>query len=73
MTRLTNAQVVVRDQAGGELTVQEVVRLVDGSHARVRVVIRVHAEAERLIVPQRFGAPMRTVVTVTQNNKNGLI
>lgn len=59
---LTDAQIVVRNQAGGELAVEEVVRLVDGAHARVRIVVGIHAEAERIVVPQWFRAPMRVVV-----------
>lgn len=39
--------VVVRHQAGNELTIQEIVRGVDGPQARVRVVVGVHAETKR--------------------------
>lgn len=37
-------------------------RHVDGAHARVRVVVRVHAEAERAGAPERRGAPVIVVV-----------
>lgn len=37
---------------------------VDGSHARVGVVVGIHAEAERFIVPKWCGAPMTVVVAV---------
>lgn len=37
-------------------------RLVDGSQARVRVVVGVHAETERLVVPNRLGSPVIFVV-----------
>lgn len=37
-------------------------RLVDRAQTAVRVVVRVHAETERFVVPHRFRAPVVTVV-----------
>lgn len=59
---LTDPQIVKRHESRGELAVEEVVRHVDRAHTRVRVVVRVHAEAERSGAPERRGAPVIVVV-----------
>lgn len=58
----TNSEVVEGDQSGGEFAVEEVVRLVDRPQAGIRIVIRIHAEAKRLVVPERRRAPVGRVV-----------
>lgn len=59
---LTDPQIVERNQSGGELAVEKVVRLIDGPHTRIRIVVGIHAEAERLVVPQWSSAPVAAVM-----------
>lgn len=58
----TFLEVVEGDQAGGELAVEIIVRLIDGAQARESVVVGVHAEAERLVLPHRRGPPVVAVM-----------
>ena len=44
---LVDVEVVVADESGDELAIQEVVRLVDRPQTPVRVVVGVRTEAER--------------------------
>lgn len=59
---LTNSQIVKCNQSRRKLTIQEIVRGIDGPHARVRIVVGVHAEAERPRGPQRRRLPVIVVV-----------
>ena len=47
----TDSEVVEGHEACCELAVEEVVRRVDGTYARVSVVIGIHAETERTSAP----------------------
>lgn len=38
-------------------------RLIDGPQAGIRIIIRIHTEAKRLIVPEWRRPPMRRIVT----------
>lgn len=60
---LTDSQIVESNKTRGELTVQEVVRLIDRAHARVGIIVGVHAKAERLVIPERRRSPVSVVVT----------
>lgn len=43
---LTDPQVIISDQTGSELAVEEIMRRVNGTDARVGVVVGVHTETE---------------------------
>lgn len=55
--------VVVSDETGNEFTIERVVSGVERAHAPVRVVVGVHADAERSVVPQRSRPPVILIVT----------
>ena len=57
--------VVVSDKAGNEFTIKRVVSRVERPHAPIRVVVGVHADAERSIVPQRSRPPVVLIVAET--------
>lgn len=59
---LTFLKIVKRDQAGCKFTIQIVVSLIDCSQARVCVVVGVHAEAKRFVLPHRSRSPVIAVV-----------
>lgn len=59
---LTFLKIVKRDQARGEFTIKIVVSLIDCSQARVCVVVGVHAEAKRFVLPHRSRSPVIAVV-----------
>lgn len=58
MPPLTYSKIIKRYHSGSEFTVEEIVRLIDRPEAGICVIICVHAETERLIVPQRSRSPV---------------
>lgn len=59
---ITFLKIVKRYQAGGEFTIKIVVSLVDRSQARICVVVGIHAEAKRFVLPHRGRSPVVAVV-----------